>query len=443
MEHIYDIACVQPKPIENRPKLADPNGKSKSSKHNEKSPSVEAEKKFSIAAIGNASEHNNGIEKRLNRPEDNDSASSPKKEIFNITLSSDEDGISHELPSVSSLSSVKKDDESSIPSMENICLSDGLFTSAENSPCPKETRSPSVDNGNDDSSQLLVELEASHLSQAAEKSSTISSNNKNNGGGGGGSGDDDGSSSSSSSSSNSNNLLSKSPYSNLELKPISRMLSNSDEKESFEFEYRKSIEKRELSGEPLDVLLRYRDIPIPNRVQTINFVIHPGMSSSGGFSMAKTSFTRSNEDEEEMALVDWGLPMFFYVITKKHFFTLFSACVLEKRIGIISSDLRVLSSVVLSFIPLLRPFFYQSLIIPILPIKLCNLLEAPVPYIIGVSELPRGLMIPDDVVLANLDQQTLTHRESIPRLPRFKEFAPEFDRLFDELHKTFVKGLTR
>lgn len=50
-------------------------------------------------------------------------------------------------------------------------------------------------------------------------------------------------------------------------------------------------------------------------------------------------------------------------------------------------NIGILSAVVLSLIPLMRPFAWQSLLLPILPVqdKMLDLLEAPVPFIVGVK----------------------------------------------------------
>lgn len=48
-------------------------------------------------------------------------------------------------------------------------------------------------------------------------------------------------------------------------------------------------------------------------------------------------------------------------------------------------NIGLLSTCVLSLIPLLRPFSWHSFLMPVLPHKLLGFLEAPVPFIIGVQ----------------------------------------------------------
>ena len=59
-------------------------------------------------------------------------------------------------------------------------------------------------------------------------------------------------------------------------------------------------------------------------------------------------------------------------------------------------NIGILSAVVLSLIPLMRPFAWQSLLLPILPVqdKMLDLLEAPVPFIVGVKVSPFRTLAP-------------------------------------------------
>ena len=52
-------------------------------------------------------------------------------------------------------------------------------------------------------------------------------------------------------------------------------------------------------------------------------------------------------------------------------------------------NIGVLSTVVLALVPLLRPFAWQSLLLPVLPTqeRLLEILDAPVPFILGVQVL--------------------------------------------------------
>lgn len=64
-----------------------------------------------------------------------------------------------------------------------------------------------------------------------------------------------------------------------------------------------------------------------------------------------------------------------------------AAALLERQMVVFCPNIGVLSAAVLSLIPLMRPFAWQSLLLPVLPVqdKMLDLLEAPVPFILGIK----------------------------------------------------------
>lgn len=182
----------------------------------------------------------------------------------------------------------------------------------------------------------------------------------------------------------------------------------------------------------VSVLEAYRCQNIPDPGRTLEF--------ANSIFASPLQYVRPLVDEEEESLCDWALPMFFYILTKKQLFKLFTACLLERKIIFISKDFRALSSVVLSFIPLLRPFIYQSMILPVLPTNLNMLLEAPVPYLIGVPSFPQQFQPTPDVIIVYLDERTQKIEEPFPEMPRSKEFNSSFLSVYNELKSTFKKG---
>jgi len=90
-------------------------------------------------------------------------------------------------------------------------------------------------------------------------------------------------------------------------------------------------------------------------------------------------------EEESTALSTWAVASICGCLRLEHVMTLFAAALLEKQIVIVCSNLGMLSASVLSIIPLIRPYQWQSLLMPILPIDMMDFLDAPVPYIVGVQ----------------------------------------------------------
>lgn len=65
---------------------------------------------------------------------------------------------------------------------------------------------------------------------------------------------------------------------------------------------------------------------------------------------------------------------------------IFAAMLAERRIIFISSRLDVLSSCIQAANAFLYPMVWQHIFIPVLPMKLRDVLGAPMPFLIGVPE---------------------------------------------------------
>ncbi|RYQ78848.1 hypothetical protein Ahy_Scaffold9g108597 isoform A [Arachis hypogaea] len=101
--------------------------------------------------------------------------------------------------------------------------------------------------------------------------------------------------------------------------------------------------------------------------------------------------------------------------------TFFAGVLLEKQIVVVCSNLGVLSASVLSVIPLIRPYQWQSLLMPVLPNDMLEFLDAPVPYVVGIknktSEIQSKLT---NVILVDANRNQVKS-PTIPQLPRQKE----------------------
>ncbi|XP_031382129.1 uncharacterized protein LOC116196519 isoform X2 [Punica granatum] len=126
-------------------------------------------------------------------------------------------------------------------------------------------------------------------------------------------------------------------------------------------------------------------------------------------------------EEEATALSIWTLATICGALRLEHVLTLFAGALLEKQIVVVCSNLGILSATVLSVIPLIRPYQWQSLLMPVLPNDMLDFLDAPVPYIVGVknktaevqSKLTNAILVD-----ANRNQ---VKAPTIPQLPKHKE----------------------
>lgn len=171
----------------------------------------------------------------------------------------------------------------------------------------------------------------------------------------------------------------------------------------------------------------YQQIIIPEKGERSEFQPSPYLSP--------ISFTRPYVDEEEELFAEWGLALTFHMISFDTLCEFISAILLEKKVLVYANDLRVLSALVFSFPPLIRPFTYQSVIIPMLPAKMESFLEAPVPFVVGAVSLPTD--IPDDVVVVDVTQDEVRSPEVIADLPNLDDLRRKTSSLVEDLENSF------
>lgn len=126
-------------------------------------------------------------------------------------------------------------------------------------------------------------------------------------------------------------------------------------------------------------------------------------------------------EEEATSLSVWAVACLCGSLRLEHVLTLFAAALLEKQIAFVCSNLGILSASVLSIIPLIRPYQWQSLLMPVLPNDMLDFLDAPVPYIVGVKNKTTEVQSKlTNVVLVDVNKNQVK-TPTIPSLPKQKE----------------------
>ncbi|GAU45924.1 hypothetical protein TSUD_374220 [Trifolium subterraneum] len=194
---------------------------------------------------------------------------------------------------------------------------------------------------------------------------------------------------------------------------------------------------------PLQIISEYYRFSCPTRGSTLNFQplehLHPleyhrldenALYLSGStvdFKSCNTGLELAEAQnsllvaEEATALSTWAIACLCGTLRLEHVLTFFAGALLEKQIVFVCSNLGILSASVLSVIPLIRPYQWQSLLMPVLPNEMLDFLDAPVPYIVGVrnktSEVQSKLT---NVILVDTNKNQVKS-PSLPQLPRQKE----------------------
>ncbi|KAJ8559351.1 hypothetical protein K7X08_003409 [Anisodus acutangulus] len=203
---------------------------------------------------------------------------------------------------------------------------------------------------------------------------------------------------------------------------------------------------RENKNDLLQIVCSYHSLPLPPRGSKIIFqplehlqaIEYERISVSELGISEKHLGTRMNDPndvatvnfhlaaaEEAVGLSIWTTATICRSLSIETVLALITGVLLEKQVVIVCPNLGVLSAVVLSLIPIIRPFQWQSLFLPILPEKMLDFLDAPVPFIVGLQHKPTDLKMKS----ANLVRVNVTKDQIkscyLPLLPRRKELLLE------------------
>eukprot|EP00002_Diphylleia_rotans_P028991 TRINITY_DN5865_c0_g1_i1.p1 TRINITY_DN5865_c0_g1~~TRINITY_DN5865_c0_g1_i1.p1 ORF type:complete len:609 (+),score=122.22 TRINITY_DN5865_c0_g1_i1:58-1884(+) len=163
------------------------------------------------------------------------------------------------------------------------------------------------------------------------------------------------------------------------------------------------------------------------------------LSFSTSDHLIRTEFVvPETSDIESNLLIRWSAPLLFGHLKPKMVAKMISNIMLERPAIVYCPDLRILSSIMLSVIPLLRPFFFRLPFIPILPSRLQSILEAPMPFLVGVTELNPEIMqtaLKSGVVIVD------TAAEKVIRPKKFQKHKLPQQRILLERLKPVLDGM--
>ncbi|KAG6718284.1 hypothetical protein I3842_04G142400 [Carya illinoinensis] len=153
-------------------------------------------------------------------------------------------------------------------------------------------------------------------------------------------------------------------------------------------------------------------------------------SMSLGFAEAHSALLA---EEEATALSVWAVACICGSLRLENVLTLFAGALLERQIVVVCSNLGILSACVLSIIPLIRPYQWQSLLMPVLPNDMLDFLDAPVPYIVGVKNKTNEVQSKlTNAILVDINKNQVKS-SSIPQLPQQKELLSSLSPYYAKL----------
>ncbi|KAF0913729.1 hypothetical protein E2562_024610, partial [Oryza meyeriana var. granulata] len=226
----------------------------------------------------------------------------------------------------------------------------------------------------------------------------------------------------------------------------------SDEEEEVSVKHQIVVDDEKVMGwakahnnEPLQIVCGYHALALPPHggelvfhpleyLQPVKYT-RPGLSSLGlgdtNLDNGLTSIEKNEVNarlaaaEEAIALSIWTTATICRALSLESVLQLFAGVLLEKQIVVMCPNLGVLSAIVLSIIPMIRPFQWQSLLLPVLPRKLVDFLDAPVPFIAGVQHKPSDIKMKESSIVRINVEKDQVKACSLPQLPGFKELVSD------------------
>ncbi|XVF72107.1 hypothetical protein PTKIN_Ptkin12aG0094200 [Pterospermum kingtungense] len=198
---------------------------------------------------------------------------------------------------------------------------------------------------------------------------------------------------------------------------------------------------RENKNDLLQIVCGYHALSLPLRGSEIVFqplehlqaieYVRPPVSAFGMDERYLYSFEAAEVNaklaaaEEALALSVWTTATICRVLSLESILAVVAGVLLEKQVVVVCPNLGVLSAVVLSLVPLICPFQWQSLLLPVLPMKMLDFLDAPVPFLVGILHRPTDLkMKTSNLVQVNL-LKSQVKTCYLPTLPRYKELVSQ------------------
>ena len=152
----------------------------------------------------------------------------------------------------------------------------------------------------------------------------------------------------------------------------------------------------------------------------------PSVSRARAAAAASLSPSVDSAAEEASHLETWTVATLCRFLSLDNVLALLNAALLERQIVVFCPNLGRLSAAVLGVVAALRPMRWQSLALPVTPASMLGVLDAPVPFIVGVQrKTPEARRASAHLTRVNLYKDDVKVRGggALPPLPRMKELA--------------------
>ncbi|KAG7393138.1 hypothetical protein PHYPSEUDO_012474 [Phytophthora pseudosyringae] len=185
-----------------------------------------------------------------------------------------------------------------------------------------------------------------------------------------------------------------------------------------------------------DILQHLKTIPLPEKGLSVSVDVFPSPSPE----LTLTRPHKENDLDEKVALLlQWALPSLLSRLSVDRLLQILSLLLIETKLIVVSDEIPLLSSATLGLASLLHPLVWAGPLISILPPSMHEYMEAPVPLICGVDDLPRDFECSKGTCILHLvENRVQLHAEDERAIGRLQ--MPELDELSCDLTR-FTKQM--
>ena len=190
------------------------------------------------------------------------------------------------------------------------------------------------------------------------------------------------------------------------------------------------------SLEAMDILAQYLNNAVPRPGEVLHFHPNPTLSPIAFHRpLIMETLKELGMRLEAPALPDvdaavnlgaWTISALCKTLSLESILVFLSAVLLERQVVLFCPDVGLLCGVALSLVPMLLPFSWQSLLLPVLPAtpSRLDLLEAPVPFVVGVLFKTQEIRSRcGGLVRVNVYKDRVRNAGSVPLLPHAAALA--------------------
>jgi hypothetical protein len=178
---------------------------------------------------------------------------------------------------------------------------------------------------------------------------------------------------------------------------------------------------------PTELLEAYYSQQVPNIGEEAVFQPDPSLQT--------ITYTR-----DQQADMKWTVAALCRSMSLENVLLFITAALLERQMVVFCPNIGLLSGIVLSLMPLLEPFSWQSLMLPVLPVQSggthLELMEAPVPFILGCVYKTQEVRLRSmGVIRVNVYKNKVKNAVGLPQLPYYRELYDALSATHAELRK--------